>query len=348
MRIAVITYSFAQNWGAVLQAYALVEHLNDMGHDAKLIQYRNFDNTTFITIKSIADGIIDLIKWRENKERVKRFNEFRLNYFRLTKKCSNEEELRDLNRDFDCFITGSDQVWNVGRGVCKDYYLNFADENKRRISYAASFGVSYIPEQYHRDIQEGLFRIEYLSVREQSGAKIVKELSGKEAQVVLDPVFLRSREQWDALVGQERLENRPYIFVYPTQITKTLEETIKQFKKEYGCIAVSPFAIKGCKTIKNIGPKQFVSYIRDAEAVIASSFHATAFSIIYQKELLVVTHSITGSRTTDLLESLKMHDSIVTDVSDISKSKCCSLRDINLLRDRIAESKEFLLKATNA
>lgn len=347
MRIAVITYSFAQNWGAVLQAYALVEYLNSIGHDAKLIYYREFDNRKFTTIKSVYDGLISVLKWRENQERVDKFNDFRINNLQLTAKCTNEKELSELNQDFDAFITGSDQVWNVGKGVCKDYYLSFAEPEKRRISYAASFGVSSIPEQYQEQVREGINGIQYVSIREKSGAKIVKSLTGKDVKIVLDPVFLKTNHQWNQLVGNERIKKEKYIFVYPTQITKRLEETVKILKKQYGCMAFSPFAIKGCKTIKNIGPKEFVKYIRDSEAVIASSFHATAFSIIYKKPIYVVAHSQTGSRTTDLLESIGMEQSIITDPAIIRTDYDYSIQDMKLLQEKINYSKEFLLHSTS-
>lgn len=346
MKIAVITFSFAQNWGAVLQAYALVSYLNNIGHDAKLIHYREFDNTLMITIKSVQDAIADIILLKENMKRVKKFNDFRINDLVLTEKCLNSEDLHKLNSDFDAFIAGSDQIWNIGHGVCFDYYLKFADVGKRKISYAASFGVQNIPDCHKAEVKVGIENIDYISVREESGKKIVDSLTGRTAEVVLDPVFLLSSEMWNKVVGASRMRKEKYIFVYPTQITNTLKDTVKHLKMKYNCKAISPFYIPGCITVKDIGPKDFVKYVRDAECIVASSFHATAFSIIYRKELYVITHSNTGSRTTDLLNSLNLEHFIVDSGNSWSVSRKYDDKFEDLYNQRLKKSKQFLDNCT--
>lgn len=346
MKIAVITFSFAQNWGAVLQAYSLVSYLNNIGHETKLIYYREFDNTLLTTIKSIRDAIADIILFKENIARVKKFNDFRMNDFILTPKCLNSEELKKLNSDFDAFIAGSDQIWNIGHGVCFDYYLKFADAKKRKISYAASFGVQNIPDCYKNDVKKGLENIDYISVREESGKKIVDSLIEKKAEIVLDPVFLLSPDMWNTLVGNERIYKEKYIFVYPTQITSILKDTVKYLKMKYKCKAISPFYIPGCITIKDIGPKDFVKYVRDAECIVASSFHATAFSIMYRKKLYVITHSNTGSRTTDLLNILNLGHFIVDSCDNWAVSRNYNNKFEYLYNQRILKSKEFLENCT--
>lgn len=312
MKIATITYSWAQNWGAVLQAYALVRYLNNEGYDAQLINYREFDNKLISTVKSIPDGIIDLLTIPAGVRRIKRYNEFRQNCLRLTKKCNTTEELKTLNAEFDVFITGSDQVWNVGLGVCKDFYLHFAEKSKRKISYAASFGVSEIPKQHIADTVSGLENIDFISVREDSGRKIVESLTSNKAEVVLDPVFLLNKNQWLSVASKNNFHN-PYIFVYPTQVTNQLVNMVKKLKKETGMMAVSPFYVPGCKVVKDIGPREFIRYVADSKYVVASSFHATAFAMIFNKPLACITHSQTGSRTTDLLKLLKLEECIIHD-----------------------------------
>lgn len=339
MRIATITYSWAQNWGAVLQAYALVEYLNSIGHEARLIDYRPFDNKLISTVKSIPDGIVDLLTIPASKKRIDRFNEFRINALKLTQKCNTTDELKELNNEFEAFITGSDQVWNVGLGVCKDFYLEFAEESKKRISYAASFGVKSIPEEHKKDTIEGINNIQAISVREESGKKIVSDLTGREATVVLDPVFLLDADHWRKVSRKSGQEGK-YIFVYPTQVTETLKNTVKQLKKETGLMAISPFYVPGCKTIKDIGPREFIDYIANAEYIVASSFHATAFSILFEKKLFVVAHSQTGSRTIDLLKDLNMQKCIITKDSFIFNVKW----DYNEIRERVKARKEISRK----
>ncbi len=344
MKIATITYSWAQNWGAVLQAYALVEYLNSMGHDAKLIDYRQFDNRLISTVKSVGDGVLDLLMLPVSKKRIERYNEFRKNAFRLTSKCCTTDDLKRLNDDFDVFVTGSDQVWNVGHGVCKDFYLHFVNDNKKKISYAASFGVSSIPQEHQQDTIKGINNIDAISVREKSGQQIIKDLTGRDSLNVLDPVFLLDKKQWED-VSRSSGVTQKYIFVYPTQVTPRLKFVVKKIKKETGLCAISPFYIPGCKTVKDIGPREFIDYIANAEYVVASSFHATAFSIIFNKRLFVITHSETGSRTSDLLKMFDMEDSIITDVEK-TNSIVWDYVAINLKKEKlIKKSKDFLSKA---
>lgn len=344
MKVATITYSWAQNWGAVLQAYALVEYLNSIGHEAKLIDYREFDNKLISTVKSIPDGIVDLLTIPASKKRIDRYNEFRKNALKLTSKCNTIDELKKLNKDFDAFVTGSDQVWNVGLGVCKDFYLEFADEQKKRISYAPSFGVTSIPEEHKKDTIEGINNIQALSVREESGKKIIADLTGREATVVLDPVFLLTKEQWRE-VSKSAGQKEKYIFVYPTQITSKLKNAVKELKKKTGLKVVSPFYIPGCEVAKDIGPREFIDYIANAEYVVASSFHATAFSLIFNKKLIVITHNMTGSRTTDLLTRVGMESCIISDVKEVETLHWNYDKCNELMKKYINESKNFLDKA---
>lgn len=347
MKVATITYSWAQNWGAVLQAYALTEYLNSVGHEAMLIDYKPFDNKLISTVKSVPDGILDLLTIPASKRRVARYNEFRKNAFRLTEKCNTTEELEKLNSEFDAFITGSDQVWNVGLGVSKDFYLEFAEPEKKKISYAASFGVSSIPEEHQAETIKGINNIDTISVREESGANIVKQLAGRDAEVVLDPVFLLPPEKWTELEAPLEKIPEKFIFVYPTQVTDTLVSIVRELKNKTGYEAISPFYVPGCKTRKDIGPREFVSLVRNAEYVVGSSFHVTAFSVIFGKKLYVVTHSKTGSRTTDLLRRLNM-DSCIIDSAEQIKNVGWQYEAVNeTLEKLIADSKTFLKNAFN-
>lgn len=344
MKVATITYSWAQNWGAVLQAYALVHFLNNNGHDARLINYREFDKKLVSTVKSIGDGIYDLCTIPSSFKRIKRYTEFRENQFCLTKKCITTEELKTLNEEFDAFITGSDQVWNVGLGVCKDFYLEFADESKRRISYAASFGVSSIPQKHIHDTIQGINNITHLSVREKSGVNIIKKLTGRDAKLVLDPVFLLSQDEWRSVASPIKEDNK-FIFVYPTQITDKLVEAIRLLKKKTGLDVISPFFIPGCKVRKDIGPREFINYIANAEYIIASSYHATVFSILFQKDFFVIPHNVTGARVIDLLELTGLEKRMVGEVNKISLEKI-NYYDIQpIINHKIEGSKEFLLNS---
>lgn len=344
MKIATITYSWCQNWGAVLQAHALAKFLQQGGHEVNVIDYRGFDGKVIYTVKSILDGIYSVMHYGECKNRVNKFVDFRKRFLYLSQQCDTTEQLEKLENQYDAFITGSDQVWNVGLGVCDDFYLQFIKNRKKCISYAASFGVSEIPEEYQADTIRGINHIEYLSIRENSGADIVKSLTGREGYVVMDPVFLLSENYWKEFCAASHSPKEKYIFVYPTQITDELLAAVKSIKKKTGYKVVSPFWIPGARVVKDLGPKEFVRYIRDAEYVVASSFHATAFSLIFKKNLCVVPHKQTGARVLDLLDELKLSkqclwsDAYELHNIDYTVAEC-------IISQKIKESKAFLGQA---
>ena len=344
MKIATITYSWCQNWGAVLQAHALVQYLRQNGHHANVIDYRGFDEKVIYTVKSIPDGIYSILNYTACKRRVQKFAEFRKNSMFLSRRCDTTEQLEALEREFDAFITGSDQVWNVGLGVCDDFYLQFIKDREKCISYAASFGVSEIPEKHQADTIRGINHIAQLSVREKSGAEIINKLTGRECSIVLDPVFLLPVDYWKGFCDKCDLPHQKYVFVYPTQITNELLTAVKTIRKKTGLQVISPFKIPGAKVVKDIGPEEFVGYIRNAEYVIASSFHATAFSVIFQKNLCVVPHKQTGARVVDLLEALNLSEQCLWNgTNGIIDADYMGANQI--LQNKVEESKAFLLDA---
>lgn len=344
MKIATITYSWCQNWGAVLQAHALAKFLQMNGHEANVIDYRGFDDKVIYTVKSIQDGLYSLIHYSACKNRVKKFAEFREEALYLSQQCDTTEQLEKLEDQYDAFITGSDQVWNVGLGVCEDFYLQFVKNREKCISYAASFGVSEIPEEHQADTIRGINHIKYLSVREKSGAKIVNNLTGRVADVVLDPVFLLSENYWSEFCTNSQATKEKYIFVYPTQITDELLSAVKILRQTTGYEVVSPFVIPGARVVKDIGPKDFVWYIRNAEYVVASSFHATAFSLIFKKNLCVVPHKQTGARVLDLLNGLKLSDQCIWNESYELRNTDYTIAE-KIISEKTEMSKAFLKEA---
>ena len=134
MKVAVITYSSAQNYGAQLQAYALTGYLKKCGHSADLIDYRPFDARWFKPRKTVSDIFFTAFLYGQGKKRVERFLNFRQS-LPLTALCRNKDDLSKLNSDYDAFVSGSDQVWNCNARVNDDFFLRFVDAYKKRIAY---------------------------------------------------------------------------------------------------------------------------------------------------------------------------------------------------------------------
>lgn len=344
MRVAITTYSGAQNYGALLQAQALTDYVQTLGHECCLLNNWEFDARWFKPRKYIQDIVVSVLQVRQGRERIVRYKSYCEQFLHFSEKIHDDQELQQINSKYDCFITGSDQVWSCIQGADRVFFLGFAESGKRTISYAPSFGSDSIPEQYKKTVTNYLKRIRFISVREKSGAKIVKTLIGSTPPIVIDPVFLKSVDEWKNMAAEPAVKV-PFAFVYSTQKSDRLNQAVKAFEKKKNIKIISTHAIPGvhCTVRKDIGPLEFLGYILNAEYVISTSFHATAFSIIFEKNFCVVPHSQTGARVTDLLEDANLAECIWQE-KDYQYPKI-DYRDagVNALQDRIDFSKQFLM-----
>lgn len=345
MKVATITFGYSQNLGALLQSYALREYIEKIGHECEIIKFKDFDNRPFETVKGIPDGISDIVFFADCKKKIKKINLFRDNYLKFTNKTYyNSDQMKELNKKYDAIVAGSDQIWNVHKGIINEFFLDFADESVKKIAYSASFGLSIIPEEYKNGVTEGLKRFDSISIREKSGVKIAKELTGNSYQQTLDPVFLKPCDEWEKMC-EDRKVGEKYIFVYPTQITPQLIETVKKAKRKYGCKVYSLFYFIGVdKVVKDADPIDFINYIRYAELIIASSFHATAFALIFNKNLRVIPHSTTGSRVVDLLNDINLKKCIVTNQLDDFEMIDYE-QAIPILGEKVEFSKRYIIES---
>ncbi len=315
MSVAVITYTSAQNWGGQLQAYGLLAYLRSQGIACDLINYRKLDDRLFRPKREITDVIASAVRIFANRKRVQRFRDFRRDFLGLAAPVfPDENALAALNDAYDVFLTGSDQLWNCETEINRAFYLAFTQTEKRRVAYAPSFGSSHIPEQFEQEVAQLLGRYEALSVREKSGAALIRRLTGRSVPVLPDPVFLLSAQEWLQHMNV-RPQQEKYLFVYATEHHSMLVDAVRRFQRERpGVQIVSPYAIPGVrvKLVKDIGPREFVSWLAGADFVIASSFHAVAFALIFDKPFAAVKHSTRSARITDLLEDLNAVDRLWT------------------------------------
>lgn len=346
MKIATITFGYSQNLGALLQAYALSEYIASLGHECKIIKFREFDQRPFETIKGIPDAFSDIVFYGDCKKKMKKINTYRNSFLPFTDKCyPSAADMGELNEQFDCFVAGSDQIWNVHKGIFDEFFLSFVNADKKKIAYAASFGLTRIPEEYVDGVKEGLARFDAISIREASGVQLAQDLTGNTYPQTVDPVFLKPKKEWEELCKERKVKDI-YIFVYPTQITPLLKETVKKAKRELGCKVYSLFYFVGVdKVVKDADPLDFINYIRYADLVIGSSFHATAFALIFEKNLRVIPHSTTGSRVVDLLAELGLKEvCVVESVKEIDFSPFSYDETKRRLEQMVDNSKQFLIK----
>lgn len=328
MIIRIITCHDVYNYGASLQAYALSTYLINNGHDAKIIDYKpdylshhyefgyvDENNRFFPLCKKykifkFLYGIrlipITYATWR----RIKPFDNFKKKYLKCTERYNSLNELRSNPPIADLYIAGSDQIWNCNLPNGKDeaFYLGFGSP-KRKISYAASFAMKYIPECYKNMLIGYLKNIDMVSVREKSAVAFVNDL-GYKSTAVIDPVFLLNKSQWEDFAKKPPLIKDNYILVYNLNRgnTQEIKEEAKNLSKEEDAEIVSIDSSFKCKfsnrNIHNAGPIEFVNLIMNAKYVVTDSFHGMSFSLIMQRPFSIWHKHSDSSRIYDLLSDL--------------------------------------------
>ena len=330
-KCGIATITVGANYGNRLQNYALQRVLKNLDIDSETIQYepRYFDevknnvnilkklNKNFkIGLKPVLQKVYRRInKNKFNKkedERFYKFEEFKKNNIKFSEKKYNyDSNLKELNEEYDFFITGSDQVWNPGyEGMNEFYYLNFANFD-RTIAYAPSFGVSNIPEEKKEFYIRMLNNIKYLSVREEKGKEIIKELTEKNAIVVLDPTLLLDKKEWQKVSKKINYKEK-YIATYFLGIlTSDKRKIIEKFAKEHNYKIIDIYDRNNINSIF-AGPSEFLGIIENSEYVFTDSFHGTVFSIIFEKPFTVferyseIKSKSMNSRIESILRLLKL------------------------------------------
>ena len=332
MRVGIITIHRASNYGAVLQAYALKNFIKELGYDAELIDYRctsieEMYTKMFGSMFSLKSKIKNLLTWSVQLERNKKFMDFINKDLNCTEdtSCYRAKQLEECNDQYDVFISGSDQIWNpFCTGEDKHYFLDFVKDNKRKYSYAASFGTAKQNFIENADYRELLEMYQEISVREKNGIDVIKTMTGKDALLHLDPTFLISKEKWiEKAKSVENINRKPYVLVYsiamPQSIQKIAEEYAQKSNIDIYYITLNNlFAIKNRKKTITCSPIEFLNWIMNAECVITNSFHGIAFSIIFNKKFYVEKNANPNhdnSRLENILDCLGLQDRFVVNGS---------------------------------
>lgn len=352
-KIGIITFHNAINYGAALQAYAQQKFLINNRYDAEVIDYQceKFKND-YRTVKlydhSIKGLIKALFKAPSTYQRNKKFRTFLKNYVKCSKKSYDAATVGETNNQYELFIAGSDQVWNLAlTGMDRNYLLNFVDENKKKSSYAASIGSVDLDSEMKAIFQEDIGSFDSISVREDDAKKFLQELLEKNVCTVLDPVFLLDATEWNRVARQ--VSRNDYILVYCLHEHSVYEQA-KKLSEVTGlriiCIQNNMKKPIVAEYILNADPSEFVGYIRNAKYVVTDSFHGAAFGIIYRKQIRIVLKKIlTGlnGRLLTLLNGFDLMEVIVDD--DISKEALVSEINYNeeVINQRIKSSRVYLL-----
>ena len=342
-KIGILTLNGNFNYGNRLQNYALQEALRNLGFNVEtILNTTNFPvkknkfNNVKVQINSLKSNSLNELSsklsykiWKSiNKNKINKLQNERLECFkRFTDEFIFETDYsisegnipEDLPDRYDYFVTGSDQVWNpyFRHGSSIDF-LTFAPKNKR-IAYAPSFGIEEIPLEYKDRYKMWLSEIDKLSVREAVGAKLIKELTGKEVPVVIDPTLLLTKEKWLSISKESdtKPKNKYLLTYFLGGIPFEHKEKIFKIAKDNNLDIVCLADIQDLKTY-NTGPREFIDYINSASVFCTDSFHGAVFSILLEKPFIVferIGSASMYSRIDTLLNKFELNSRKVENMS---------------------------------
>ncbi len=325
--IGIITFHTQYNCGSALQVFALQEKIRDLGYECEVLDYyyaedmRNYDIRWYT--KNLKVILFDLYTFRNSYARKKSYKIFQKKYLKLSARTKDWHELKEISKDCNVLVCGSDQIWNVGLtyGPHPAYFLKFASHDQKLVSYAPSVALSMIPEGYKKEIKSALKKFSCVSVREQQTADELEEITGEEVACVLDPTLLHNAEFYNQLICDYKLAlPDKYIFIYCLHYTNLdkLKKTAEYYAKENNLpiIYFNKFNIHNNLYKQNIfkyGPEAFLCAIKNAEFVVADSYHAAVFSIQYRKEFLAYALKDSRSRLDTLFRKLGIENHFIED-----------------------------------
>ncbi len=340
-KIATLTFHWATNYGAVLQAYALQKYLINQGYQTEIINYVPWRVT-----------LIQRIGWIKNKSsemfiREKKLENFRKEYLKRTKKVGFNKYLKQFSDTYDFILCGSDQIWNESftlRGEGKPtlaYFLEFAGENTKRIAYAVSFGSEMLSREYKACVSTEFNRFIAISTREISGKKICHEL-GKDVCMVCDPTLLLPKAEYIKLIKKI---NTSQVFTYILHQHVESEKIAEYILKQKNCEKIST---------QQDGLIEWISRIYYSELVVTNSFHGVMLSLILNKPFVAILIKDSGmnDRIKTILSGVGLEERIVMEcdtkrIDDILNKKIDWLV-INHQLDNIRNSGiNFLEKSLN-
>ncbi|MCI8396875.1 MAG: polysaccharide pyruvyl transferase family protein [Clostridia bacterium] len=345
-KIAIVTINDTNNYGNRLQNYALQEFIKRFGFECETIYFKQ---KKMERIKTVVKNFIKffLPTWHTKRIKEIRFKKFNEKY--ISQKGKNDKELGVAKNQYDYFIVGSDQVWNYTyMKELEKYFLPYA-KYEQSISYAASFGVSIIEEKYKQTVKNGINNIKYLSTREERGREIIKELTNREAEVLVDPTLLMSRKEWQNIeIKPKHFEVKKYILLYFLGENEYIDE-IKDIARKYKLELIDITNIKQRKYY-TFNPNEFVYLFNNAELIYTDSFHACVFSIIFNKPFFVFDRKqkdvkSMNSRLDTLLKMFGQERRKIDKIVDNEEIFNCNyINSKEILEKERERSKEFLKK----
>ena len=377
-KAAILTITDYVNYGNRLQNYAAQELLKSFNLEVesianvaipesktKLELGLRIKNALKLSPLTLLNKAIGKINERKNREKYqqgqqakeKSFREYSVKYMQETDFVITRNNLPvDLGERYDYFFVGSDQIWNpnIRYGSPVDF-LTFAPKNKR-IALSPSFGVSTIPINFTQRYTEWLLEMEFLSVREQAGANLIKKLTGRDAPVLVDPTLMLTKEQWLAVSekGRKKPEKAYLLTYFIGALSSKRKKILKEIAAKNNLEIVQMACLEDIERY-DANPGEFIDYINSADIVCTDSFHAIIFSMQMEKPFVVFDRegksAPMSSRIETLLAKFKLESrkySKLYDSADIFKIDLGHVPEIlKIERDKVNEYLKDVLKSEN-
>lgn len=302
MKAGLVTFYHIHHYGALLQAAATERAVETLGGECEIVDYFvNQNNALFRKPTGLGSAAADVhtaLHYQPLKKRYERFEKFSADHLRITEhRFESWEELRNTELPYDVILSGSDQIWNpkiFPDGHFDPVFFGTFSQ-KRKIAYAPSFGIPKVPEEMVGELNGYLEQFSHIGVRETQGREIVREASGREVPVVLDPTLLLTAEQWAEMSNTPEGYPAPatdtsggYILCYCINKPGALGSYIRKLAEETGLPVVQLCGIRQkvhpkAQCIFDAGPAEFLGLFKNATYVCTNSFHGTVFSVQFQK-----------------------------------------------------------------
>lgn len=360
MKIGILTFQNAHNYGALLQAYALKKYLEEKGFEVEFINYinakieENYLKKPKNNVK--IGGFRSAKKWFKTQinllygkthyiEKWNKFNDF-IHTYLVNEPEQYEIEKLDVQK-YDFILFGSDQIWNpnLTNGFDGVYFGEFKTKAKK-IAYAASLGKANLSSDELKYFGKLLENFDFISVREDELRKYIKKELGMNVKMVLDPTLLADKSIYDNFL--KPVPYKKYIFQYTLMDNPELDKIVEEIAKRKNLQIIEVryqenfFRKKGLQ-ISNAGIQDFLSLLKGADFVVTNSFHGTIFSILFQKDFYTVKINGVNSRIENLLHITSLEDRMIENIEEVNlESKIDFKKALNNIENEKIDSKKFL------
>lgn len=342
MKIGIITFHRAINYGAFLQAFSLKSYIVSLNYDVSMIDYwpKGHDDVYKLFNKNcwnhlsfigkIKYFIVYILSYSRKRKRLKKMQHLQQKYLSLNKVplFSTHNDLSEV--DVDCIVYGSDQIW--WKSVIPNY-LGFDSvlwgmhikSNIKKISYAASMGVINLNNDDKKNISLYLKNFDAISVRESDLREELELLTDKKISITIDPVFLTSKEDWIKYCKPTKhISNKKYVLLYNLLQSKDALNVANKIAKDRNCDVIEitgsviPLKFKQ-NCIQTADAFEFLSLIKNADFVVTSSFHGVAFSVIFQRQFYALGFKNNSGRASSLLNAINLNNRLISDIRDVKE-----------------------------